>query len=54
MEWTFEDFGADLKDLNPKVRQKALKIANRLREKEGYSKGEAIKQAEEWYLNRQA
>lgn len=58
MKWTFEDFGADLKDLNPLVRKKALEIANRLMEEEEYTEEEtikkAIKEAEEWYLNRQA
>lgn len=57
MKWTFENFGADLKDLNPLVRKKALEIANQLMD-EGYTEGEAIKKAikkaEEWFLNRQA
>lgn len=57
MKWTFENFGADLKDLNPLVRKKALEIANQLMD-EGYTEGEAIKkaikEAEEWFLNRQA
>lgn len=58
MKWTFEDFGADLKDLNPQVRKKALEIANRLMKEKKYTEEEAIKkaikEAEEWYLNRQA
>lgn len=58
MTWTFEDFGADLKELDPRVRDKALEIANRLMEEEEYTEGEAvkeaIKQAEEWFLDRQA
>lgn len=57
MKWTFENFGADLKDLNPLVRKKALEIANQLMD-EGHTEGEAIKKAikkaEEWFLNRQA
>lgn len=57
MKWTFENFGADLKDLHPRVRQKALEIANRLMEKGGYTKGEAIREAiteaEEWFLDSQ-
>ena len=57
MKWTFEDYGADLKNLNPRVRDKALEIANRLMEEEDYSEGEAIKQgikeAQEWNLDRQ-
>ncbi|MCH2450821.1 MAG: hypothetical protein MK198_11855 [Gracilimonas sp.] len=57
MKWTFESFGADLKDLNPQVRKKALEIANRLMEGDDYSEGEAIKQAikeaQEWFLDMQ-
>lgn len=57
MKWTFENFGADLKDLNPLVRKKALEIANQLMD-ERYTEEEAIKkaikEAEEWFLNRQA
>ena len=58
MKWTFENFAADLKDLNPKVREKALEIANRLMEEEEYTEAEAIKEAikraEEWFLDMQA
>lgn len=54
MEWTFDDFAADLKDLKPQVRDKAKEIANRLMEEQEYSEREAMKQAEEWYLNKQA
>lgn len=58
MEWTFENFEADLRDLNPKVQEKALEIATRLMKEGGYTKEkaikEAIKEAEEWFLNRQA
>ncbi|SMO82634.1 hypothetical protein [Fodinibius sediminis] len=58
MKWTFEDFGADLKDLNPKVREKALEIANRMMEEGDGSEGEVIKQAvkeaQEWFLDKQA
>ena len=57
MKWTFENFGADLKDLHPKVRRKALEIANQLMKEGDYTKGEAIKQAiteaEEWFLDSQ-
>lgn len=57
MKWTFENIQPDLKNLNPKVREKALEIANRYM-KEGKSESEAIKkgikEAEEWFLNRQA
>lgn len=55
MKWTFENFEADLSDLNPKIRDKALEIANRLMEEGGYTKEEAIKEAikeaEEWFLD---
>ncbi|MFP8489193.1 hypothetical protein ACKGJO_08815 [Gracilimonas sp. Q87] len=58
MKWTFEDFGADLDDLDPQVREKALQIANDLMEEKEYTKEEAIKkaikQAEEWFLDTQA
>lgn len=58
MEWTFEDTGDNLKDLNPQVRQKAMEIAKRLMEEKEYTEGEAIKeaikQAEEWFLDKQA
>lgn len=55
MEWTFEDFETDLKDLAPKVRIKALEIANKLKKKENYSKDKAIKEAivraQEWFYD---
>jgi len=58
MKWTFENYGANLKNLEPQVRGKALEIASRLIEKGGYSEGEAIKQAvkeaREWFLDKQA
>lgn len=57
MKWTFEKMGADLKDLNPKVRDKAIEIARHLVEDEGYTEGKAIqlavKKAEEWFLDTQ-
>ena len=53
----YEKIQPDLKDLNPKVKRKALEIANRLMEEENLSEGEAIrlaiKKAEEWYLDTQ-
>jgi len=55
MEWTFEDFETDLKDLAPKVRIKALEIANKLKKKENYYKDRAIKEAivkaQEWFYD---
>lgn len=57
MKWTFENFQADLDDLKPEVRKKALEIANELMDKGNYTKeeaiDEAIKEAEEWYLDSQ-
>ncbi|HET6527986.1 MAG TPA: hypothetical protein VFG39_04475 [Balneolaceae bacterium] len=57
MKWTFENFKTDLDDLDPRVREKALEIANNLMEKDDYSEEraieEAIKEAEEWFLDRQ-
>lgn len=55
MDWTFEDFETDLKDLSQKVRIKALEIANELNKKEHYSKEKAIKEAivkaQEWFYD---
>lgn len=55
MSWTFEDFSVELEDLADEVRQKALEIANQLRQEKNYSKERAIRkaieQAEEWYYN---
>lgn len=52
MDWTFENFKADLNDLTPEVREKALKIAKDLMKKEGISDNEAVRkaivQAQEW------
>ncbi|HEX6982437.1 MAG TPA: hypothetical protein VF181_06730 [Balneolaceae bacterium] len=57
MKWTFENFKADLDDLNPAVREKAIEIAKKLMEKDNYSEEraikEGIKEAEEWFLNSQ-
>lgn len=57
MKWTFENFEAELKELNPQVREKALTIANHLMEQGDYSEEEAlreaIKKAEEWFLDTQ-
>lgn len=57
MKWTFENFGADLKNLEPPVRKKALEIANRLMKEGDYTEGEAIeqavKEAQEWFLDKQ-
>ncbi|MGO3181937.1 MAG: hypothetical protein ACTIJ9_03810 [Aequorivita sp.] len=55
MEWTFENFKADLDNLTPEVRKIALQMAHKLMEKGGISEDEAIKKgikrAEEWFLD---
>lgn len=55
MEWTFEDFKADLEDLTPEVRNRALEIAQKLMTEGGISEDEAIKKgikrAEECFLD---
>lgn len=55
MEWTFENFKAELKDLTPEVRNRAMEIAHQLRKKGEISESEAIKEgikrAEEWFLD---
>ncbi len=55
MDWTFENFKADLDDLSPPVREKALEIAQNLMEEGNISEAkaikEAIKKAEEWFYN---
>lgn len=57
MEWKFENFQPDLNELNPQVREKALEIANELMSKGNYTEKEAIeeaiKEAEEWFLDSQ-
>ncbi|MGB4398018.1 MAG: hypothetical protein WBJ10_01515 [Daejeonella sp.] len=55
MEWSLENFPVGMNDLDPKVRGKAIEIANQLK-KEGRIKEstlvvEAIQQAQEWFLN---
>lgn len=55
MDTAFKEFETDLKDLKPKVREKALELAAGLVQKEGYDKGralnEAITEAEAWFLD---
>lgn len=55
MDWTFENFKADLNHLSPEVRSKALEIAKKLMEKDGLSDHEAMRkaivQAQEWLYN---
>lgn len=51
----FDDLDLQLKDLQPKVREKALEIAKKQQEEYGLSEKEAIKKgialAEEWFFN---
>jgi len=55
MEWTFENFKADLNNLTPEVKERAIEIAEKLMKKGGVSEDEAIKKgikrAEEWFLD---
>lgn len=55
MDWTFENFKADLEHLTPVIREKAMEIAEKLMKNGGISQEEAIrkgiKRAEEWFLN---
>ena len=52
MDWTFENFKAELNDLSPEVHEKALEIAKKLMKKEGISDAEALRKAiviaQEW------
>ena len=55
MTWTLDNFPLEMKDLKPIIREKAIEIANQLK-KEGQVKElsiveEAIKRAQEWFLN---
>lgn len=55
MNWTFENFNAQLETLTPEVRKRALEIAKNLMKKGGVSEDKAIKEgimrAEEWFLD---
>lgn len=55
MKWIFENFKAELSSLNPEVRKKALRIAEKLMEQGGLSEDEAIKKAiakaQEWFYD---
>ncbi len=55
MNWTFENFKADLDNLTPDVRKRAVEIAQKLKKKGDISEDEAIKEgikrAEEWFLD---
>lgn len=53
MKWTIDTLPPDLSELRPRVKEKALEIANRLMEEENYSKEEALQKAvqmaDEWF-----
>jgi len=55
MDWMFEDFKTELDNLNPTVREKALKIAKKLVQEKGLSEEKAIQEgitrAEEWFYD---
>ncbi|WP_182995360.1 hypothetical protein [Pelobium manganitolerans] len=55
MKEIFNEFETDLKDLKPKVREKAIEIASGLLIKKNYTRQDALKegirQAEEWFLD---
>lgn len=55
MDWTFEDVNTHLENLQPKVKEKALVIADELSRNKDYTEEEAliegIKRAEEWFYN---
>ena len=54
MKWTNEDYPFEMNDLEPHVREKAIEIANQLKEERTVSElsivPEAIKRAQEWFL----
>ncbi len=53
----FQDYEAELSDLQPEVSSKAVTIARELMERQQYSEEaairEGIRRASEWYLNAQ-
>ena len=56
MSWTFENFKTELAELKPEVKEKAIEIAQKLLttgkcDSERSALTEAIKEAEEWFLN---
>lgn len=55
MTWTFDNFPLEMQALTPALREKAIEIANKLKA-EGKLPAttiiaEAIKQAEEWFID---
>lgn len=55
MKEVFKEFEADLKDIRPEIREKALEIAAMLLMNNDYNRQDAIKEgirlAEEWFLD---
>lgn len=55
MTWTLENFPLEMQDLNPQVREKAIEIANRMKQQRTVNElaivEQAIKEAEEWFIN---
>lgn len=54
MKWTSKNYPLEMEELEPRVKEKAIEIANRLKQ-EGEVKelsivDQAIKQAKEWFL----
>lgn len=53
-KWTSDNYPFEMNELEPKVRDKAIEIANQLKENHTVSElsivPEAIKQAQEWFL----
>lgn len=56
MKWTFDNFPAEMKELEPHVREKAIEILNNPKQQlESVTESEltasAIKEAQEWFLD---
>lgn len=55
MTWTLENFPLEMQDLKPQVREKAIEIANRMKQQRTVNElaivEQAIKEAEEWFIN---
>lgn len=53
--WTTENFPFEMNDLDPKIREKAIQIANELRESQEVSElnivKEAIRRAQQWFIS---
>ncbi|WP_167335378.1 MULTISPECIES: hypothetical protein [Pedobacter] len=55
MAWTEQNFPMEMKDLDPRVREKALEIANELKNTREVSELHivevAINRAQQWFMN---